>query len=151
MIAVALEQRLSKQDIFALYCNEIYLGQRNGVGVRGVAQAARVFFGKELKDISLTEAATIAGMIQSPSRYAPDRHPEAAKRRRDQVIAAMSSDGVVNAEVAQRERAQAVNVAAFEGTNGELAPYYVDTVNRALDKVQDREEPEMEHNLRVQT
>ena len=53
MIAVALEQRLSKQDIFALYCNEVYLGQRNGVGVRGVAQAARVFFGKELKDISL--------------------------------------------------------------------------------------------------
>src|SRR6185436_20873837 len=65
MIALALEQRLSKQDIFALYCNEVYLGQRNGVGVRGVAQAARVFFGKELKDISLAEAATIAGLIQS--------------------------------------------------------------------------------------
>ena len=76
MIAVALEQRLSKQDIFALYCNEVYLGQRNGVGVRGVAQAAKVFFGKELKDISLAEAATIAGMIQSPARYAPDKHPE---------------------------------------------------------------------------
>ena len=49
LIAVALEQRLSKQDIFALYCNEVYLGQRNGVGIRGVAQAARVFFGKDLK------------------------------------------------------------------------------------------------------
>ena len=95
MIALALEQRLSKQDIFALYCNEIYLGQRNGVGVRGVAQAARIFFGKELKDISLAEAATIAGLIQSPARYAPDRHPDAAKKRRDMVIAAMSRDGVV--------------------------------------------------------
>src|SRR6185295_4651335 len=71
MLAFALEQRLSKQDIFALYCNEVYLGQRGAVGVRGVRQAARVYFGKELKDISLAEAATIAGMIQGPSRYSP--------------------------------------------------------------------------------
>ena len=61
ILALALERRLSKQDIFALYCNEIYLGQRNGVGVRGVAQAARVFFGKDLKDLSLAEAATLSG------------------------------------------------------------------------------------------
>src|SRR6185436_12774207 len=104
MIAVALEQRLSKQDIFALYCNEVYLGQRNGVGVRGVAQAARIFFGKELKDISLAEAATIAGMIQSPARYAPDRHSEAARGRRDVVIAAMARNGAVDVEAAQREQ-----------------------------------------------
>ena len=102
MLALALEQRLSKQDIFALYCNEVYLGQRNGVGVRGVAQAARVFFGKDLKDLSLAEAATIAGMIQSPARYAPDRHPEAARSRRDQVIAAMTRDGSVNPETVQK-------------------------------------------------
>src|SRR6185436_9549410 len=98
ILALALERRLSKQDIFALYCNEIYLGQRNGVGVRGVAQAARVFFGKDLKDLSLAEAATIAGMIQSPARYAPDRHPEAARSRRDQVIAAMTRNGVINSD-----------------------------------------------------
>ena len=47
---------MSKEDIFALYCNEIYLGQRGSVGVRGVQQAARVFFGKELKDLTLAEA-----------------------------------------------------------------------------------------------
>jgi len=94
LIAVALENRLSKQDILALYCNEVYLGQRSGVGVRGVAQAARVFFGKELKDLSLTEAATIAGMLQSPARYAPDRHPDAARERRGQVLTAMVRNGV---------------------------------------------------------
>jgi penicillin-binding protein 1B len=151
MIAVALEQRLSKQDIFALYCNEVYLGQRNGVGVRGVAQAARVFFGKELKDISLAEAATIAGMIQSPARYAPDRHPEAARSRRDTVIAAMVRDGMVNVETAVLERAAPVNVAAFEGSRNELAPYYVDAVNRAMDDVQGELEPEAEQSIRVQT
>lgn len=150
MIAVALEQRLSKQDIFALYCNEVYLGQRNGVGVRGVAQAARVFFGKELKDISLAEAATIAGMIQSPARYAPDRHPEAAKVRRDTVIAAMTRDGAISVEAAQTESAVAVNVVPFEGGGNELAPYYIDAVNRAID-AQRVSEPEAEQNIRVQT
>src|ERR1051325_3062525 len=64
LLAFALEQRLSKQDIFALYCNELYLGQRGAVAVRGLRQAARVYFNKELKDISLLEAAMIAGMIQ---------------------------------------------------------------------------------------
>ncbi|HYP53256.1 MAG TPA: biosynthetic peptidoglycan transglycosylase, partial [Pyrinomonadaceae bacterium] len=74
VLASVIERKLSKQDILALYCNEIYLGQRGTAAVRGVEQAARVYFGKELKDLSLGEAATIAGMIQSPARYAPDRH-----------------------------------------------------------------------------
>jgi penicillin-binding protein 1B len=55
---------LSKEDIFALYCNEVFLGQRGAVAVRGVKEAAKVYFGKELKEITLAEAATIAGMIQ---------------------------------------------------------------------------------------
>jgi penicillin-binding protein 1B len=151
MIAIALEQRLSKQDIFALYCNEVYLGQRNGVGVRGVAQAARIFFGKDLKDISLAEAATIAGMIQSPARYAPDQHPEAARARRDTVIAAMVRDGAVDLEASQREQTLPVNVAAFEDNSAELAPYYVDAVGRAMDRFQSALEPQAEQALRVET
>ena len=151
LIALALEQRLSKQDIFALYCNEVYLGQRNGVGVRGVAQAARVFFGKELKDISLAEAAIIAGMIQSPARYAPDRHPEAARQRRDTVLAAMAGDGAVDGDSAQAARGLPVQVAAFEGSSSELAPYYIDAVNRALDSDLRGFESGGEQNLRVLT
>ena len=151
MIAVALEQRLSKQDIFALYCNEVYLGQRNGVGVRGVAQGARVFFGKELKDISVAEAATLAGMIQSPARYAPDRHPEASRARRNTVIAAMASEGFLDAETLRREQAQPVSVAAFKGSTNELAPYYVDAVNRAMEDAQVGLDPESEQATRVET
>ena len=79
MLAFALEQRLSKEDIFALYCNEVYLGQRGAVAARGVEQAALIYFGKELKDLSLSEAATIAGMIQGPSRYSPERNRERRK------------------------------------------------------------------------
>jgi penicillin-binding protein 1B len=151
MLALALEQRLSKQDIFALYCNEVYLGQRNGVGVRGVAQAARVFFGKDLKDLSLAEAATIAGMIQSPARYAPDRHPEAARSRRDQVIAAMTRDGSVNPETVQKEMASPLSVAAFESSANEFAPYYVDAVNRAIENAPVNSNADADQVVRVQT
>jgi penicillin-binding protein 1B len=133
MIALALEQRLSKEDIFALYCNEIYLGQRQGLGVRGVAQAAKVYFGKELKDLSLTEAATIAGMIQSPARYAPDRHPEAARERRNQVLSAMSTIGLIDHAVMQETMAVPVEIAASENNSNQFAPYYVDAVNRAVE------------------
>src|SRR5262245_37661750 len=83
MLSLALERRLSKEDIFALYCNEVFLGQRGAVAVRGVEQAATVYFGKALKDLTLVEAATIAGMIQGPGRYSPIRSPEAAKERRN--------------------------------------------------------------------
>ena len=151
IIAMALENRLSKQDIFALYCNEVYLGQRSGVGVRGVAQAARVFFGKDLKELSLDEAATIAAMIQSPARYAPDRHPEKARARRDQVIAAMIRDGAVNSDQGKIALALPVEVAAFQGAGNEMAPYYIDSVNRALEESAAGPEPDTEQSLRVQT
>src|SRR6185295_13818549 len=71
MLAFTIERRLTKEDIFALYCNEILLGQREAVSVRGIDQAARIYFGKSLRDLDLSEAASIAGMIQSPARYSP--------------------------------------------------------------------------------
>ena len=151
LIAVALEQRLSKEDIFALYCNEIYLGQREGVGVRGVAQAAKVYFGKELKDLSLDEAATIAGMIQSPARYAPDRHPEASKDRRDHVLVAMNAVGFIDQEARQQAASTPIKVAPFENERNEFAPYYVDAVNRAVENAQLGVDPDTEQTMRVQT
>ncbi len=149
ILALVLENRLSKQDIFALYCNEVYLGQRNGVGVRGVAQAARVYFGKDLQQLSLPEAATIAGMIQGPARYAPDRHVEAARNRRDLVIDAMVREGVIGADQAQAAEDATVAVAAFDSTGNEMAPYYVDSVNRALET--SAFEADEAQALRVQT
>ena len=151
LIALVLENRLSKQDIFALYCNEVYLGQRAGVGVRGVAQAARVYFGKPLKDISLEEAATIAGMIQSPGRYSPDRNPDGTKDRRDAVIEAMRHEGMIDDCAKQTACALPVNVAPFQGSSNELAPYYVDAVNRAMDASQVNSDGSDEQSIRVQT
>jgi penicillin-binding protein 1B len=133
LLAAALERRLSKEDIFALYCNEIYLGQRGAFAVRGVKQAARVYFGKELKDLSLAEAATIAGMIQSPARYAPDRHAEASRARRNAVLASMLRDNSINAEEAKNASNENVNVAPVDPALNATAPYFVDYVNRAVE------------------
>jgi penicillin-binding protein 1B len=128
-LATVLESRMSKQDIFALYCNEIYLGRRGAVSVRGVRQAARVFFGKGLKELSLAESATIAGMIQSPGRYAPDRHADEARARRNVVLAGMLRDGAVTAEEARAASDEPVRVAPF-GRADATAPYFIDYVNR---------------------
>jgi penicillin-binding protein 1B len=151
LLAFALERRLSKPDIFALYCNEIYLGRRAASSVRGVRQAARAYFGKELKELSPAEAATIAGMIQSPARYAPDRHPDASRARRNAVLFAMLRDGSLTREDAERASNEPVTVAPVADTEGANAPYFVDYVNRAVESRLDGRADADERSLRVYT
>ena len=133
MLSFTLERRVSKEDIFALYCNEIYLGQRGVVGVRGVDQAARVFFGKDLSDLSLPEAATIAGMIQSPTRYSPVRHSEAARARRNTVLGTMVRDGFIGLEQAAQAAKEPLKIADFDPARESVAPYFIDYVNRQVE------------------
>ena len=153
MLVSALERRLSKEDIFALYCNEIYLGQRGAVAVRGVGQAARLFFGKDLNALTLAEAATIAGMIQSPARYAPDRRPEQARLRRNTVLEAMRRDGHITEQQASDAMREPVRVAAVE-TGDATAPYFIDYVNRVVESelaASGSKNDRDESNLRVYT
>ena len=130
MLSIALERRLSKKDIFSLYCNEIYLGQRGAVSVRGVKEAASVFFGKELRELTIAEAATIAGMIQSPTHYSPLRHPDANQARRNAVLAAMQANGAITRQQSDAATAEPLRVATDVQLNNSLAPYFVDYVNR---------------------
>ena len=130
MLSLSLERRLSKNDIFALYCNEIYLGQRGAVAVRGIKQAAKVYFGKELDQLTLAEAATLAGMIQSPSHYSPVRYADASRARRNVVLAAMSENGWISADQQAAASAEAIKVAPVSDFDNSLAPYFVDYVNR---------------------
>jgi penicillin-binding protein 1B len=151
LLAFALERRLSKPDIFALYCNEIYLGRRGASSVRGVRQAARAYFNKELRELSPAEAATIAGMIQSPARYAPHRHPDASRARRNAVLAAMLRDGSLTREDAERASNEPVAVAPASVSEGANAPYFVDYVNRAVESRLDGRADADERSLRVYT
>jgi penicillin-binding protein 1B len=133
MLALALERRLTKEEIFALYANEIYLGQRGAVGVRGVAQAARVYFGKDLNELTIAEAATIAGMIQSPNRYAPDRHPDASIERRRLILTGMVRDGFITNEQSATAAEETLVLAPVTGEDA-AAPYFVDYVNRSVEQ-----------------
>lgn len=153
VLATVLESRLSKQDIFALYCNEIYLGQRGSVAVRGVEQAARIYFGKELKDLTLSEAATIAGMIQSPARHAPDRNPDRARLRRNTVLDAMLRDSRITRAEAEAASNEPIKVVPPDGATA-TAPYFVDYVNRTVESryaSNESEDEGDERNLRVYT
>src|SRR5881227_311823 len=130
MLAFTIERRLSKEDIFALYCNEVFLGQREAIAARGVGVAARVYFGKELKDLTVGEAATIAGMIQSPTRYSPVRENEASQNRRNTVLGTMVRDGFITIDQAAAAAKESLVVAGFDPAKESVAPYFIDYVNR---------------------
>ncbi len=101
-MSVVLERRLSKDQILELYMNDVALGQRGSFAIHGVAEAARLFFAKDITNVSLSEAATIAGVIQSPSRLSPFNHLERARERRNVVLRAMADAGFVAADAADR-------------------------------------------------
>src|SRR5262249_3962074 len=74
--SIALERRLTKDQVLALYLNDVPLGQRGSFAIHGVPEAARLFFGKDISNVSLSEAATIAGTIQLPTRLSPFNYPD---------------------------------------------------------------------------
>lgn len=130
LMSVALERRLSKEEIIALYCNEIYLGQRGAVSINGVEQAARVYFNKKLSDLSLNESAAIAAMIKSPRRFSPESTKAEVKERRNLVIENMRQNGFVSDDEAKAAMNEEIAVAPFKHENDSVAPYFVDAVNR---------------------
>ncbi len=122
-IALWLELRYSKREILEAYLNEVYLGQDGARAIHGVGPAARFWFGKDPGELELAEAALLAGMIRSPSALAPDRHPERARARRDQVLAALHESGRIDSEALERARAAPLG-ARRRGGGEVLAPRF---------------------------
>lgn len=94
-MSVILETRLDKKEIFTLYANQIYLGQQTSVSIYGVGEAANAYFGKDVSQITLQEAAFLAGIIRSPNRYNPYKNPERVQERRNQVLQSMLEAGEI--------------------------------------------------------
>src|SRR4029077_17025649 len=92
-LAVVLTSRASKNDILEMYLNDVPLGQRGSFAIFGVAEAARLFFSKDVSNITLAEAATIAGVIQSPSALSPFTNPARCRERRNVVLQSMADSG----------------------------------------------------------
>ena len=131
-MALVLESRFTKRQILELYLNDVTLGQRGPFEIRGVSEAARIFFGKDVSNLTLSESATIAGLIQSPSRLSPFRHLEQARERRNLVLREMAGAGFVTADEAARAASEPLKIAPRALENE--APYFVDYVSNQLDR-----------------
>ena len=130
MLSLVLETRLTKDQILELYLNDVDLGQRGSFAIRGVAEASRLFFGKDVGNVSLAEAATIAGVIQAPSRHSPFRNPARARDRRNVVLRAMADAGYISDDAALRASREPL-IVVQRALDAE-APYFVDYVSEQL-------------------
>jgi penicillin-binding protein 1B len=129
-MALVLERRASKDEILEFYLNEVYLGQRGSFGIHGVAEGARLFFGKDVNNLSLAEAATLAGVIHSPHNLSPFTSPARAKDRRNVVLQEMAQGGFITADAA-KAAAEEPLVIVPRALDAE-APYFVDMIGQQL-------------------
>src|SRR2546427_7331245 len=147
LIAEELEQKFSKQQIFEFYGNWVDLGQRGSFAISGFAEASRAYFNKDLKDITLPEAALLAGLIQRPSYLSPYRHPERALERRNLVLDSMVDTHSITREVAEKAKAVPLKLAP-PNVEASDAPYFVDMVRDTLNsKLNEREANEQSYRI----
>jgi penicillin-binding protein 1B len=131
VITFQLEHRFTKQKIFELYANEVPLGQRGSFSINGFGEAAQAFFGENVRQLTLPQAALLAGLIQSPSYLNPYRHPKRAIARRNVVLDAMVEAGDITKEQAEAAKATPLKLVPGAVDTGE-APYFVDLVRDQL-------------------
>jgi penicillin-binding protein 1B len=129
--ALALELHYDKDEILEAYLNEVYLGQRGPVAISGVSDAARVFFGSDVRDLDLPRAALLAGMIRNPGGYDPRRHPQEAKERRDLVLGVMKESGDIDAAQLAAARTAPLGVAGHADVAGR-SPWIEDYLADAI-------------------
>lgn len=147
LIAVEMEQKFSKQEIFEFYANRVDLGQRGSFTISGFAEAARAYFNKDIKELSLPEAALLAGLVQAPSFLSPYRHPDRALDRRNLVLDAMVDTHAVSKAEAEKAKATPLKLAP-PNVEASDAPYFVDLVRDTLiSKFNEREVNEQKYRI----
>jgi penicillin-binding protein 1B len=130
-ITMHLEHKLTKQQIFEDYSNEVYLGQRGAFSINGFGEGARVLFGKDLSQVDTAQAALLAGLVQMPSAYNPIQYPERARDRRNLVLSLMRRNGYLNETEYRDAAASPIRIAPESG--GESASgYFVALLNEEL-------------------
>lgn len=132
ILARKVEQHLTKDEIFGLYLNHIYLGH----GRYGVEEAARYYFGKRVKEIDIAEAALLAGIVAAPERYSPRKHPDRALERRRYVLEQMLRKGFMTREVHGHASIVPMKLAPAVEAESELCPEVIATVRQVLEEVE---------------
>ncbi len=128
-LAIQIERSFTKQQIFTLYGNQIYLGS----GQYGFEAASQYYFSKHASELTLTEAALLAGLPKGPSAYSPLNNPDKALRRRNLVISEMESDGIITHVQAQEARMAPLGLHIAEQQSA-VAPWFQEEVRQELDK-----------------
>jgi penicillin-binding protein 1A len=144
-LAIQIERAFTKQQIFTLYGNQIYLGS----GMYGFEAASEFYFSKHAKDLTLTEAALLAGLPKGPVAYSPLLNPEKALRRRNLVLSEMESDGIITHQQAEQAR-QAPLGLHLSQPDASVAPWFQEEVRRELEKRFGSDEVH-EAGLRIET
>lgn len=129
LLALQMEKNLSKEEILYLYLNQIYFGQ----SAYGIEMAAQTYFRKSVKQLSLAEAAILAGLHPAPSRFSPDRNPSRAKERQIYVLNRMADVGYITREEATAAIQQPLTVYLKEDYES-FAPFYLETIRQLLVK-----------------
>ena len=130
LLAIQIEKRYTKREILTLYCNQIHFGH----GTNGVEAAARLYFNKRAKDVTLEEAALIAGIIQSPARQSPYVDMAAATRRRNYVLQRMAEENYITADEAEKAKTAPIALKGQPQPEKSIAPYYLEEVRKHLER-----------------
>lgn len=128
-LSIQIERKFTKQQIFALYANQIYLGH----GVYGFEAGSEYFFSKHASELNLPEAALLAGLPKGPVGYSPILYPDRCLRRRNLVLTNLESDGVITRAEAEEAKAQPLGLHLPEPTNS-VAPWFIEEVRRELER-----------------
>jgi penicillin-binding protein 1B len=135
-MSIILETRLNKEQIFELYCNQVYLGQQSGFSINGMGEAATAYFGKDVTALTLSESAFLAGLIRSPNRYNPYKDLTTATSRRNQVLDSMIETSAITPEQATEAKSEPLKIAPTKGrVDSSDAPYFADYVEGQLSDI----------------
>jgi penicillin-binding protein 1A len=129
ILAFELEKTFTKEEIFTYYCNQVYFGHGN----YGVEAASEFLFSKSIKDLTLPEAALLAGLPQSPARLSPIEHPARAVQRRNHVLQRMLDEKYISAEEAKSAQAEPLRL-SLKREPPSIAPYFLEEVRKYLEK-----------------
>jgi penicillin-binding protein 1B len=132
-ITFQLEHKFNKKQIFEMYANQINLGQRGSFSINGFGEASKAYFGKDVQQLDLAQAALLAGMIQRPNYFSPYKHPERALERRNLVLDSMVETGAITHQQAVAAKASPLKLAPMSVDASE-APYFVDLVRDQLNQ-----------------
>ena len=130
-MALTMEVMYSKEDILEIYLNEIYLGQKGSVAINGIGEAAYFYFGKPVQELSISEAATIAGLIKAPNHYSPYVDEKACQIRRNLVLTAMQRKGWISDKEFKAQTKAPIKPVGYT-VYGKKAPYYIDYLTQQL-------------------